>query len=636
MSSNRPRSISAALGAGILIAGLAGVAAPLAAAPVSSGFTYQGRLAQAGSAFSGAADFRFRLYDAAAAGTQIGAELTAGNVTLNDGLLQVDLDFGPTAFDGQARWIEIDVAAPAGSGNWVTLSPRQPLMAAPYAQFAVSGNEGPVGPEGPAGPAGPEGPEGPEGPQGIQGETGPEGPQGTQGPAGQQGPIGPEGPQGPVGPEGPAGDSMWDLNGTTAYYNDGRVGVGTTSPSGMIGVLNTNSVFGIFAESTLDTGFSDAAVRGLGVDRGGWFTSTGTGRIALRGEQTATNGTNYGLFASVASNSGRAVYGTAPSVSGAWAGYFNGNTYVDDRLMVGTSTSLSSASYFDVSAPTSGINYGGMYVNTASADGKPFYGYGNAGSSATWTYHDGVTGDWIVYNSGNRMTVQDDGKVGIGTTGPAERLHVVGGTDTEPGGGGFIVAGSINDRNVSIDNNEIMARNNGVASALFINNSGGDVNISQGGVGRLRAPIVEITGGSDLSESFDVLPVGDVEPKPGMVVCIDAKRPGGLAVSSKAYDRTVAGIISGAGGVNTGMLMGQKGSIADGEYPVALTGRVYVLVDATERAVEPGDLLTTADLPGHAMVARDTERRPGAVIGKAMTSLDAGERGLVLVLVTLQ
>ena len=45
-------------------------------------------------------------------------------------------------------------------------------------------------------------------------------------------------------------------------------------------------------------------------------------------------------------------------------------------------------------------------------------------------------------------------------------------------------------------------------------------------------------------------------------------------MSDEAYDRKVAGILSGAGGVKPGMLMAQKGSEADGADPVALTGRV--------------------------------------------------------------
>jgi hypothetical protein len=83
-------------------------------------------------------------------------------------------------------------------------------------------------------------------------------------------------------------------------------------------------------------------------------------------------------------------------------------------------------------------------------------------------------------------------------------------------------------------------------------------------------------------------------------------------------------------------MMGQKGTKADGKHAVALTGRVYCYVDATEQAIEPGDLLTSSDKAGYAMKATDAARSHGAVIGKSMTAMAKGEKGLVLVLVNLQ
>ena len=161
-----------------------------------------------------------------------------------------------------------------------------------------------------------------------------------------------------------------------------------------------------------------------------------------------------------------------------------------------------------------------------------------------------------------------------------------------------------------------------------------DAEYGQGGPSRVTTGTVEITGGSDLSEQFEISP-SELEPEPGMIVCIDPAAPGQLKPSSKAYDRTVAGIISGAGGVRTGLLMGQRDSLADGAYPIALTGRVYCRMDASNGSIEPGDLITTADTPGHGMKVTDHDRARGAIIGKAMTRLDEGQ-GLVLVLVSLQ
>jgi hypothetical protein len=155
--------------------------------------------------------------------------------------------------------------------------------------------------------------------------------------------------------------------------------------------------------------------------------------------------------------------------------------------------------------------------------------------------------------------------------------------------------------------------------------------------GTARVAVLEITGGSDLSERFEIAPAAGMQTAvtPGMVVSIDAANPGKLLVSSAAYDRTVAGIVSGAGNLEVGMLMGQAGSEATGRYPVALTGRVYVQADATTGAIQPGDLLTTSATPGHAMKVLDHSLAQGAILGKAMSTLDSGT-GLVLVLVSLQ
>jgi hypothetical protein len=145
--------------------------------------------------------------------------------------------------------------------------------------------------------------------------------------------------------------------------------------------------------------------------------------------------------------------------------------------------------------------------------------------------------------------------------------------------------------------------------------------------------VVEITGGSDFSEKFDI---NAESLEPGMIVSIDPKNPGQLTLCDSAHDKKVAGIVSGAGGVKPGMLMGQAGSVADGKHPVALTGRVYCWADADANgAIEPGDMLTTSATPGHGMKVTDHARATGAVVGKAMTALEKG-KGLVLVLVNLQ
>jgi hypothetical protein len=144
-------------------------------------------------------------------------------------------------------------------------------------------------------------------------------------------------------------------------------------------------------------------------------------------------------------------------------------------------------------------------------------------------------------------------------------------------------------------------------------------------------PVLQITGGTDIAEPFKM----SRENTPmGSVVIIDEEDIGRLKLSEVAYDTRVAGIVSGANGINPGISLSQQG-VTEGGQNVALSGRVYVLADASSNAIKPGDLLTTSDTPGHAMKVTDHAKAQGAVIGKAMSALAAGE-GMVLVLVSLQ
>jgi len=230
------------------------------------------------------------------------------------------------------------------------------------------------------------------------------------------------------------------------------------------------------------------------------------------------------------------------------------------------------------------------------------------------------------------------GKISLFKDDGIETVRIVGSDGDSTGQGGQVALydGS-NQRTIEIDS----AEGSGGGAFVKLANADGKVTIEldadyggSGGPGRVITQELEITGGSDLSEQFEITAPGG-QPQPGQVVSIDPKRPGQLRVSARSYDRTVAGVISGAGGIRPGMLMGQRQSVADGAHPVALTGRVWCLCDTSSGIIEPGDLLTTSARPGHAMRAVDHQRAQGAIIGKAMSALKEGQ-GLVLVLVNLQ
>jgi hypothetical protein len=170
----------------------------------------------------------------------------------------------------------------------------------------------------------------------------------------------------------------------------------------------------------------------------------------------------------------------------------------------------------------------------------------------------------------------------------------------------------------------------GYPNALRIFNEGsGDVFILQTN-GTLYCNVLTIRGGADLAEPF-AMPA-DI-PK-GAVVIIDDENPGRLKISERAYDTRVAGIVSGANGINPGLTLSQAGALDQGQH-VALSGRVYVQAEAASTPIKAGDLLTTSDRPGFARKVTDPARAQGAILGKAMTALPRGE-GLILVLVSLQ
>ncbi len=304
--------------------------------------------------------------------------------------------------------------------------------------------------------------------------------------------------------------------------------------------------------------------------------------------------------------------------------------------VVGYSGSAASqaAGVLGIAGGASGLTIGAKGEALASPTGTGLVGVGTAsGAYLEATNNNNSSLGLMAVNSGLGSAIY---AVGKGATRSAATIRAVN-TDPTQGMAGYFT------------------NNSGFATAHFENQAAGQVLwLEQKGTGHFiqawtptggtkfwvdvdgvtHTKVLEILGGADLSEKFDVHEESkDVEP--GTVVSIDPSREGRLTVSRTPYDHRVAGIVSGAGGVKTGMLMGQEGSVADGAHPIALTGRVYCRTTAANGPIRPGDLLTTSSVPGHAMRVDDPSRAQGAILGKAMGSLESGE-GLVLVLVGLQ
>lgn len=100
----------------------------------TSGFTYQGKLTDAGNPANGTYDMQFKLFDTPTVGTgsQQGPTITSPSVQVSAGIFTVTLDFGSSVFTGEVRYLEIGVRPMGNPNPHSILSPRQPITSSPY------------------------------------------------------------------------------------------------------------------------------------------------------------------------------------------------------------------------------------------------------------------------------------------------------------------------------------------------------------------------------------------------------------------------------------------------------------------------------------------------------------------------
>ncbi len=427
---------------------------------------------------------------------------------------------------------------------------------------------------------------------------------------------------------------------TGTIFDNGNVGIGTTEPSAKLDVEVTssgpaatigssgNSATGDFA---IAMGFGTQALHQYATAMGNGTNATGFGSTAM-GYSTTAGGQDSTAMGHLTNALGHysTAMGYQTTASGGYATAMGVSTIANGN----SSTAMGSGT------TASGLSSTAMGTDI-TVQGDYSFGIGLKDD----TYYS------ITQN--NTMAIMG-GQVGIGTTTPDPGLKLdvitgIGETDNavrgQHGNGNYGVLGSmysavyansvaIGVYAVSSGPSVISAINTGTGDLFRGRNSeiGEDI-FKVSNDGTITTKVLEITGGSDLAEPFE-MGAADMAG-PGTVVCIDPDNPGELEVSRTPYDRRVAGIISGAGGIKPGMVMSQEGSQADGSTLVALTGRVFCKADTSNGPIQPGDLLTTSDSLGHAMKVTDYSRAQGAIIGKAMSPLKQ-DQGLVLVLVTLQ
>ena len=382
---------------------------------------------------------------------------------------------------------------------------------------------------------------------------------------------------------GGGGGGSWSTLGTNTYYNTGNVGIGTTTPTSRLDVRGF---------LTLETG-ANAVL----------FTGTGGGELNRY----------LSLFNSpgLSSASGLKAGGVLVSDSYAYANPGKNNLIVKGSVGIGTPTPTDPLT---VMTPSGG--YGLVHTDGDVSVGSYVAASGGwLGTRSDDPLHffvnDGLAG----------MTLNLANNVGIGTTTPATKLDVAGDITADR----LILRADP----LAPTHATLLCVDNAVTTFVPYNpTTTRPLNMI------VRDAVVRqltITGGADLAEPFQMS--HDGVPK-GSVVVIDEQNPGQLKLSSQAYDTRVAGIVSGANGVQPGISLHQEGLLEGGQQ-VALSGRVYVHADASYGGIKPGDLLTTSDTPGCAMRVANHAQAQGAILGKAMSALPEG-KGMVLVLVTLQ
>ncbi len=364
----------------------------------SPGFTYQGELKSGSSPFTGLADVRFQMFRGATGSDSVAPAQIVTGVNVDNGRFTVNVPVGDIKqfLDNVGdTFLEVSVRQ-AGSGSFNTLTPRQRMSSTPtafaatYALEADSTRRLKNGEH--AGPllvtAGDPGIAPIFGAAWLSARGVGNGYMNLLGSdATETGvlfgkPTGGSANAGIVHNNGDTRDGLqFRTGGNTTravITSTGRLGVGTLVPEELVDVAGRLQVRGASAGETA----------------GMWLASP-LATPSKRAFVGLFNDSTVGLYGPVAG------WGLTMNTSSGFVG-------------VGRANPVTGADRFAIETGATANNYGGMYITT-QAGGWPFYGFSVPGSSSCWTYFNGQTNTWHLFNNSERISVNSSGLVGIGT-----------------------------------------------------------------------------------------------------------------------------------------------------------------------------------------------------------------------------
>ncbi len=283
------------------------------------------------------------------------------------------------------------------------------------------------------------------------------------------------------------GGNSWVKSGANIYNENDKIGVGTTTPNTKLHVANGT-------EATLTNG-SGFVVIGDNLN---------TNIVIDDNElQARNNGANSPLLLQPHNgNIGMGNLLTAPASKLQIEGGVEVAANLHGSLLIGETVSKNLV--FDTDEIQARSN-----ATTAS----PLYLQSMGGNS--------------VFGSGNIIA---NGKVGIGQAIPLVKLHIEGGIDASlTAGSGYAQIGATSGTNLLFDNNEILARNNGTISPLYLQISGGKTVIGED---------MDVTGNTNIAGTLAITGNTNIDAALKLkqfTVNVTSNNPFTLTVGNKSF-----------------------------------------------------------------------------------------------------